>query len=453
MAEKKRRIPGISVYPRGKKWAYLVEGAPDLVTGDRQRMYKGGFETEDDAWEAALALKAQVDAGRVVKPSSRTLEQFLREWLPAVEPALKPSTYRNYVDNAESYVYPLIGHHPLQGGLSVPVLNAYYARLAESGRIKGDGNARMYAYWLQHKEKRDGQGPGPTELSKVCDTSYHAARKAVHRYQHGRIPVDYSAGLARKSILNVHRLLHHSLDDAVAWDYVSFNAAAHASLPRRRRGQKTTEQPWSLEELARWLQVAMRDRFAGMWVLVATTGMRRSELAGSTRTGLKLDAAVLSLLDTRVVVNGQVIDEDGKSDAGERDVSLDVFTVAALRDHVAMLDDERRAFGSGYENNDELFVWEDGSRPHPDTITRRFNQLVDAAGVRRIRLHDIRHTYATLSLDSGVNVKVLSDRIGHAQLLKDYVHQTKGADRAAADQIGKLIGEAVGHSKPSKKAS
>ena len=89
-----------------------------------------------------------------------------------------------------------------------------------------------------------------------------------------------------------------------------------------------------------------------------------------------------------------------------------------------------------------LFAWEDGRRPHPDSVTDRFNRLVDGAGVRRIRLHDIRHTYATLSLDSGVHAKIISDRIGHAHegiTVAIYGHRSTGHDRAAAELVAGLI--------------
>jgi len=79
-----------------------------------------------------------------------------------------------------------------------------------------------------------------------------------------------------------------------------------------------------------------------------------------------------------------------------------------------MLDEERRAFGEAYHGGGWLYVWPDGRRPHPDSVTDRFNRLVDRAGVRRIRLHDVRHTYATLALNSGVEPKIVSDRVGHS---------------------------------------
>src|SRR3954471_14386857 len=115
-----------------------------------------------------------------------------------------------------------------------------------------------------------------------------------------------------------------------------------------------------------------------MWVLVATTGMRRSELAGAVRDLLDLNKAVLTMEDTRVVVAGKAQDSDGKTDSSfSRTVSLDPVTVAYLRRHMAMLDAERKDFGTAYKDHGKLFCHPDGSLIHPDTITRRFNRLVD----------------------------------------------------------------------------
>jgi integrase len=181
-----------------------------------------------------------------------------------------------------------------------------------------------------------------------------------------------------------------------------FNPAEHASLPRERRRGRATPQPWSVEELGQWLRVAQEDRFAAMWVLAATTGMRRSELLGVRRDSLNLEAGTLTIDETLISVGGRAEESDGKTDAGVRTVSLDAFTVGALRPHLAMLDDERAAFGTACAAGGWLFVWLDGRRPHPDSVTDRFNRLVDRAGARRIRLHDVRHTYSTLSLDTGI---------------------------------------------------
>ena len=81
-------------------------------------------------------------SGRNVKPSTRTVEDFLTEWLGSVKHSLKPSAYENYSTNVSAYIAPKIGRRKLQD-ISVPVLNAFYVHLLEAGRVKPDGNGRM----------------------------------------------------------------------------------------------------------------------------------------------------------------------------------------------------------------------------------------------------------------------------------------------------------------------
>jgi integrase len=444
-ARKRWQARGVTVYPRGGKWSFIVYLEPDILTGKRQRLYRGGFETADEAWAAALKARTEAEESRYVKPSRRTLSEFMTEWLASIEQSVKPTTYANYTDYLNAYILPVIGHRKLQD-ITVPTLNAFYRRLLASGRRKPDDNIRMYGYWNAHRDDRGGRGPTPTQISRACGTSIHAAKAATGRFRRGRIPAGQPAGLAPKTVKNIHRLLHRALGDAVAWQYLTTNPAAHASLPRERRAKRTRPQPWTIDELAAWLRVALTDRFAGMWMLAATTGMRRSELAGVRRDALDLERGLLTVEDTRVVVAGHAADAEGKTEASRRTISLDAFTVAALQQHLAMIDAEREAFGEDYPYHGRLMCFEDGRALHPDTITSRFNRLVDRAGVRRIRLHDVRHTYATLARDSGINSKIVTDRLGHANesvTQQIYTHRSTGQDREAAETIASLIAYAL----------
>jgi integrase len=121
---------------------------------------------------------------------------------------------------------------------------------------------------------------------------------------------------------------------------------------------------------------------------------------GAQRSRLDLDAGTLPIGPTRVVVDGKVIEPDGKTENAQHVLALDPFTVAVLRVHVAMLDQERREFGPDYQEHGLLFCWENGTPPHPDTITRRFKRLAAAAGLPEIDLHGVRHSYATAGRDA-----------------------------------------------------
>jgi integrase len=248
-----------------------------------------------------------------------------------------------------------------------------------------------------------------------------------------------SPGLEPKTGVNTHRMLHRAWEDFVAWGWAKRNVISDAHPPRLiRKGRRI----WTVEQLRTFLQRAQSDRFFALWVLEATSGMRRGELTGARREQLDLAAGTLTTETTRIVIDGRVVESDGKTENAQRVIALDPFTLAALRAHVELLDQERAEFGPDYRDHDLLFCWEDGMPPHPDTITRRFYKLTAAAGLPRINLHDVRHSYATAGRNARIDWKALSARIGHSDVaftMKQYVQTDLEADRQVANILAELI--------------
>lgn len=248
-----------------------------------------------------------------------------------------------------------------------------------------------------------------------------------------------SPGLEPKTVVNTHRMLHRAWEDFEAWGWAKRNVVNDAHPPRvLRKGRKV----WTVAQLQTFLQRARSDRFFALWVLEATSGMRRCELAGARRDLLDLEAGTLGIEITRVVVDGKVIESDGKTENAQHVLALDPFTLAALKAHIEMLDLERKEFGPEYQDHGVLFCWENGKPPHPDTITRRFKRLAASAGLPEIDLHDVRHSYATAGRDAKIDWKALSKRIGHADVaftMKQYVQTDLEADRQVPNTLAELI--------------
>lgn len=446
---RRKQVPGITVWQRPERkntWTYQIELEADPLTGDRHRESKGGFATYNAALTAAIEAKRRQETGQAAHAKRIRVKDYLEQWHGATAPSLKPSAAQNDLDYINGYIVPVLGERWL-GDITVPVVNAFYKHLAEAGRRKTDTNSRMYKYWIDRKDQRGGLGPNPREMAARFGITLQGAQAAARRYRRGRIPSSGTAGLAPKTIRNIHGVMNRALKDAVRWGYLYANPAEHAVVPRNKRRKRGADEVWTVPQLVQWLAVALRDRYSGIWLLVANTGMRRSELAGIERARLDLDEGVLELEDTRVVVAGRAQISDGKTTAGVRGISLDGFTVEWLRRYLAMINEEREALGPEYPDHDYLMVGPEGRPLHPDTITRRFNRLVDQAGVPRIRLHDVRHTYATWALDEGLGGKVLSDRIGHAHpgiTYGIYTHRSTGRDRSMAEQMGALLRDALG---------
>jgi integrase len=143
-----------------------------------------------------------------------------------------------------------------------------------------------------------------------------------------------SPGLEPKTVVNTHRMLHRAWEDFTVWGWAKRNIVSDAHPPRvPRKGRKV----WTVAQLQRFLQYARSDRFFALWVLEATSGMRRCELAGARLDLLDLDAGTLAIEVTRVVVDGRVVESDGKTENAQHVLALDPFTLAVLKAHVEQL--------------------------------------------------------------------------------------------------------------------
>lgn len=427
-----------SVYQRGSSWYYKFRVSErDLTTGKYPWVTKGGFRTEKDAWKACRDAMREADEGRVVRPASRTVAQFFDEWLPAIEPTIEPTTWQGWKDYAVYYVVPRIGEQRLQR-LDEPQLLRLYSALLSDGRIKKDSNGAMYAYWSEAVER--GENPTARQVSEKCGTTLNSARAAITRYKSRRIPKAHSPGLAPKTIRNIHAMIHRALADAVAWKYLSHNPASNVRPPKRVRSRRPV---WDPEQIQAFLRSVQKDRFAALFLLELTTGVRRGQLCGLKWADVNLDARLLTFHDNRVVVDGHAREKaGGKTVNADQTISIDRVTVSALRRWRKLQDEERAFFGRDYKPGDYVFTFEDGRPPHPDTIRQRFDRLAAAAGLERITFHDLRHSYATGALKAGVSANVIAERIGHADVgffLQTYAHVLRNDDREAADQAAEFL--------------
>jgi integrase len=371
------------VRKRGATWTWYLNG-PDPATGTPRQRTKGGFRTKKECQAALGEAVASLRAGTYVEASKRTVRSFLvDEWLPAVEPKVRPSTWANYRTQVHVHLVPALGATELQR-LSPTQLDAFYRWLLTSGR-------------------RDG------------------------------------CGLAPKSVRNIHGVVHRALRDAVRWGYVARNVADAVDPPA---GASPEMKVWTPEQLRLFLREVRDDRLYAAWLLVATTGMRRGELAGLRWVDVDLAAGRVSPRRPRVVVDYAVVVSEPKTAKGRRSLALDPATVAALRKHRTRQAAERGAVGPGYVDSGLVFTHLDGRPLHPDLISDWFERHTRAAGLPRIRLHDVRHSYASAALAAGIPAKVVSERLGHATIaitLDTYSHVLPGLDAEAANTVARFI--------------
>jgi integrase len=362
---------------------YFVADLP-MVGGKRQQIKRRGFKTKKAAEAAEGDLLADVRRGSYVRPSRGTVEQYLLEtWLPSRRVNLRASTALGYEKAIRRRIVPMIGDHQLST-LDAATLEHLYARLLTSGSETG------------------GQ-------------------------------------LSPKTVANVAGVISAALGDAVRLKLLPHNVSNDARLPSRPRQEMSA---WTAEQSAAFLASTVDDRAFPIWRLVLATGMRRGELCGLRWRDLDLSAGTATIASTRVVAE-RVVTGEPKTKAGSRVVALDTETVAVLSAWRRRQAEERLAAGAARQDHGLVFVDALGVPPHPETVTRWWREAVERSGLPPIRLHDARHTAATLMLRAGVNVKVVSQRLGHADIavtMRVYQHVTAQDDQIAADALGVALG-------------
>lgn len=173
---------------------------------------------------------------------------------------------------------------------------------------------------------------------------------------------------------------------------------------------------WTPAQLGVFLDHAVNDRLYALYHLIAFRGLRRGEACGARRVDLDLDEGTLSVAKQLTNVGKAVMEGAPKTESSDAMVALDKVTVAVLRAHRKRQVEEQLSWGDGYQDSGRIFTREDGTVLTPDWVSEHFERLAFAAGLAPIRLHDLRHGAATLSLAAGNDMKTTSAMLRHSSL-------------------------------------
>jgi integrase len=338
--------------------------------GKRRRKYVYGTTRAEVAAKLAK-VRSDQQSGRLVEDERITVQQFLETWLQTVKPSVADSTWTRYEGLLRLHAVPFIGRLRL---------------------------GRLGPFHLEHLY---------TERIK--------------------------AGLSATTVLQLHRLLHHALRDAVRWSLVPRNVSELVTPPRRARYDFRV---LSSDQARAFLEAVKGDRLEALYVVAITTGMREGELFGLRWTDVNLRTGSLRL--TRHL----------KTKSSRRQVLLPRIAVEALTAHHDQQAQERELAGTAWEDNGLVFSNTIG-RPInvSNFLPRDFYSLLERAGLPRMRFHDLRHSAATLLLELGIHPKVVSEMLGHSQIgitLDLYSHVTATMQQQAVAALDGLFGDQLG---------
>ena len=343
------------VIQRGKTWSYVVRER-DPQTGKTKPRWVGGYPTRTAAKAARDEARHAVNRGTYVAPQTMTVAEYLDRWVTAHEVELKPSTAASYRANIVRYLNPRIGQDRIQA-LSPSRLSIVF---------------------------RDIYGHGGKDGKPLSPRTVEFARAVLRR----------------------------AMQDAVVDRIIEVNPVIGTKRPRVVKPKHTT---WTGKQLREFLDsLDEGDRWAPLWQLAAATGMRRGELLALRWADVDADASMVRV-ERSVTQVGQALNYTTPKNHERRDVTIDPRTVSVLRSwRIAQLA-ERMAWGAAYRDTDGLvFTWEDGRPVLPNFVTRAFGDLTASLdGMPRLKLHELRHTHATMLLRESVPVHVVARRLGH----------------------------------------
>ena len=302
--------------------------------------------------------------------------------------------------------------------------------------------------WLEHKQR---------DVKFNTHRSYEMTAR-VHVKPHlGKIQLDkltplsieqmvsalLAAGRSAKVALGCVKLLRTALAQAVRWQLVGRNVAQLVKPPKHNVKEMHA---WTPDEASRFLAVARSHRLYALFYLALTTGMRRGELLG-----LKWES--VNVLTGMLIVQHNLIDrvssvtlESPKTRASRRTISLSPDTVEVLQGHRHSQWLAQCQLGAAWQEHGMVFPSDTGTLMFPSNLSRIFRRLCIQAKVPVIRLHDLRHTAASLLIRANVPPKVVADRLGHTDpgfTLRVYAHVYEEQRRAAALPLEQLL-SAVG---------
>ena len=375
---------------RGNSYAIVVELPRDPATGKRRQQWHYVKGTKRDAERALRNILTSMDNGSYIKPKRSTLGALLTQWLADyVTMRTTPRTLESYSSIVNRHLIPALGAIPLTE-LQPQHIQSYYARALEKGRADNKG------------------------------------------------------GLSARSVLYHHRIMAKALDYGVKMGMTARNVTDVVTPPRVARVTMATLSP---EEVSRFLDVAKESSYYVFFATLLYSGLRRGELLALRWRNLDLDKASLAVVETAYQLgNGEYIIKEPKTAHSRRMVLLSPALVELLKEYRADQELLRIQLGIGLTENDFVFIRHDGSPIYPNAVSHAFHGIIKKVGLKHVRLHDLRHTHATLMLKAGIHPKIVSERLGHANIgitLDTYSHVLPGLQEAAAEQFDKVLEEGL----------
>ena len=381
----KRRANGEGSIRKRKdgRWEGRYTAGRDPVTG--KVIYKNVLGRTQA--EVKAKLKAAIETNTnldIVKAEQYTVGQWMDVWFEnCAKIKVRPSSHQTYRGYIDNHIKPNIGSIPLSK-LSSLHLQQLYKKLLTGGRVER----------IESKKQ--------------------------------------SKGLSAKTVRNINQVISSAMDFAKDQKLIAGNPTDGCALPKlEHREMKTLP----AEQLTSFLREAKETGVFEMYYIELATGLRRGELLGLKWEDIDLEQGSLRVQRQVCRIDGEIVEAPLKTKNAYRVLPLSADAVEVLREQ------RRKSGGSQY-----VFPSPTGGPISPDSVLHMLHRVLKRSGLSKVRFHDLRHTFATLALQNGVDIKTVSGMLGHYSAgftLDTYTHVTTSAKREAANTMGSILSGAL----------
>ena len=383
MAKKRANGEGDIRKRKDGRWEGRYTAGHDPVTGKRITKNVLG-KTQAEVREKLRRTIEETRGLDVARAGEYTTGQWLEVWFNDYAMLkVRPSSHQTYRGYLDHHIKPYIGNIPLTK-LSSLDLQRLYKKLLSDGR--------------------------------------------VDRIESKKQP----KGLSAKTVRNIHQIISSALKLAVEQKLIARNPAEGCALPKVERKEMQT---LPVEQLTSFLREAKDSGVFALYYIDLTTGLRRGELLGLKWSDIDLEKGDLRVQRQIGRIDGKIIEMPLKTKNAYRTLPLSADAISVLKIQKCKVG-----------NSEWVFPSPTGGPMSPDSVLHMLHRVLKRAGLPKVRFHDLRHTFATLALQNGVDIKTVSGMLGHFSAgftLDTYAHVTTSAKREAAKTMGNILSGAV----------
>ena len=366
------------------KWEFSFDAGINPLTGKRKQIRRRGFDSKSEATDAFAQSKTEVLESSFIDNSSMTYETFMNEYFKERKIAIQNSTYEIHTMYYRTIIRPTFGKSKLQ----------------------------KISHFL---------------IQNFINILVQQSRYSPH------------------TIHLIFRIIYSSFKKAKIIKLIKDNPCENITLPRKTRREMTI---WSLDQVKYFLAEAPKikrvTRCLIGFQIGLLTGMRQGEILGVRWKDIDFNKRLIYIRQT--LTQAAEIKPGAKNFESVRTISISEALLHDLEIHQKELAYEKHFCRTTYYDNDLVLCTRDGSPIIPRNFRKEFYNLTEQLGLPQIRFHDTRHTHATLLIEQNINVKLIADRLGHADIqttLNTYSHVLPNMQKSVSDKIDELLREEV----------